>query len=148
MRKAVRQSRLQTLGAAAQIAQLLAAALRAGIHHDTLRAAVMATQAVRRAVKRQVGVTALAMRHPAAIVTHGCGREATTVEEQQRLLLFPQGRCDGAEQSRRAAGNERSSPDIDNAQGRMRSPLDSLRQTYPLVASPGQVVEALQRGRG
>src|SRR3569623_2580495 len=106
------------LGAVAERAQSVAAAGRAVRLGLLLAAAVMAAQPALALVINQMGIAALAARHPAAVEAEQGGRITAPVQEQQGLMAALQEDLHGMQQRFGEIAGERSKAQEDDEQHR------------------------------
>ena len=103
-------------------------------------AAVVAAERRRRLVDRECDRAARAIAYTAAGGTLEVRREATPVQEQDHLLLAPQGAPNGLVEGLApghcsSLGHTRRTPEIDHFHGRQRSRSDAVGQVEPSRSS-------------
>ena len=106
----------------------------------------MATQPLVLAMEHEMCVAPLAVRDPAAPMTHQHGRVTTAVDEQERL--FRSGLCllQRLDQHVAQAVVERPGTQVDDVDARRGGSPGAMRQIEPAVATAPYVVDRLERG--
>ncbi len=145
--KVLAQGLLDALGAAAQGAQVGAAAGRALRVHRPFGPAVMTAQTALALVKGHVRIAAAAIGHPAAVVAQQGGGVAAPVEEQQDLTVLCHMGAHRREQRRGQRVLHGLGAHVQGAQPRHGGAAGAFGQVQAPVAFAVCVVQGLQRGR-
>jgi hypothetical protein len=145
IRKTLRESVDDPLGAETEGAQISITALLANLRHLTLGSAVVTAQTPAGAMVDHVRIATAAVRLPATPMADENRRVTAPVDEQQHLLAVGQTLFDGVGELLRDPLLEGLAAQIHNLDPGHQRPLGTPRESQALVAAAGDVVETLQR---
>ncbi|MNV28193.1 hypothetical protein D3C71_1193770 [compost metagenome] len=148
VREQNRQALLGPFGAGANGAQIDLVALRALARHTFDVAAMVAAQLAVTLVHGHSRVTALALGHPATVMTQQGRGEAAAVEEHQYLLPGGQGLADGLLHRPGNAAVQRAAFHVQAQEARLFGAAGALVQAQQPIAAGVGVVQAFQRRGG